>query len=127
MLDENGKPVIDVKTGKPKKTGKRAVVEIGFHSLRYSYISHNAEAGTPAAVIQRNAGHSNPAMTAHYVKISDRAAVEYANVLQLPMAAPDVIEAKNVETEPERAELHRLADTLPINCIRKILQNWGKI
>lgn len=111
--------------GKPHKTGKRAVVEVGFHSLRYSYVSHNAEAGTPAAVIQKNAGHSNPAMTAHYVKISDRAAVEYANVLQLPMAAPDVIEAKNVETEPERAELHRLADILPINEIRGILKRFG--
>ena len=123
VLDENGEPVIDDKTGKPKKAGKRAVVEVGFHSLRYSYISLNAEMGTPAAVIQRNVGHSNPAMTAHYVKISDRAAVEYANVLQLPMAAPDVIEAKNVETEPERAELHRLADTLSIDQIKKILQD----
>lgn len=126
MLDENGKPVIDVKTGKPKKTGKRAVVEIGFHSLRYSYISHNAEAGTPAAVIQRNAGHSNPAMTAHYVKISDRAAVEYANVLQLPQAQEDDADA-SYKMEVEREELRRLADTLPINCIRKILQNWDKI
>lgn len=127
VLDENGKPVIDVKTGKTKKTGKRAVVEVGFHSLRYSYVSHNAEAGTPAAVIQRNAGHANPSMTEYYIRISDDAARRYANVLQLPMAAPDVIEAKNAETEPERAELHRLADTLPINCIRKILQNWDKI
>lgn len=123
VLDENGKPVIDEKTGKPKKTGKRAVVEVGFHSLRYSYISHNAEMGTPAAVIQRNAGHASPCMTEHYVRISDDAARRYANVLQLPMAAPDVIEAKNVETEPERAELHRLADTLSIDQIKKILQD----
>ena len=112
--------------GKPHKTGKRAVVEFGFHSLRYSYISHNAEMGTPAAVIQRNAGHSNPAMTAHYVKISDRAAVEYANVLQLPQAQEDDADA-SYKMEVEREELRRLADTLPINCIRKILQNWDKI
>ena len=112
--------------GKPHKTGKRAVVEVGFHSLRYSYVSHNAEAGTPAAVIQRNAGHSNPAMTAHYVKISDRAAVEYANVLQLPQAQEDDADA-SYKMEVEREELRRLADTLPINCIRKILQNWDKI
>ncbi len=123
ILDENGKPVIDVKTGKTKKTGKRAIVEIGFHSLRYSYISHNAEKGTPQAVIQRNAGHASPAMTEHYIRTSDDAARRYANVLQLPMAAPDVIEAKNVETEPERAELHRLADTLSIDQIKKILAN----
>ena len=123
VLDKNGEPVIDEKTGKPKKTGKRAVVEVGFHSLRYSYISHNAEKGTPQAVIQKNAGHANPSMTEHYTRISDDAARRYANVLQLPMAAPDVIEAKNVETEPERAELHRLADTLSIDQIKKILQD----
>lgn len=123
VLDENGEPVIDEKTGKPKKTGKRAVVEVGFHSLRYSYISHNAEMGTPAAVIQRNAGHASPGMTQHYIRISDDAARRYANVLQLPMAAPDVIEAKNAETEPEREELRRLADTLSINQIKKILQD----
>ena len=120
LLNESGEPVIDEKTGKPKKTGKRAVVEVGFHSLRYSYISHNAEAGTPAAVIQRNAGHSNPAMTAHYVKISDRAAVEYANVLQLPQAQEDI----TVEPEPEREELRRLADTLPINEVKEILKHF---
>ena len=81
------------------------------------------EKGTPQAVIQKNAGHANPATTEHYTRISDDAARRYANVLQLPMAAPDVIEAKNAETEPERAELHRLADTLSIDQIKKILQD----
>ena len=65
-------------------------------------------------------------MTAHYVKISDRAAVEYANVLQLPQAQEDDADA-SYKMEVEREELRRLADTLPINCIRKILQNWDKI
>ena len=64
-------------------TGRRAVVEYGFHSLRYSYISRHAELGTPAAVIQRNAGHSNPAMTEHYMRISDEAALKYASRLTL--------------------------------------------
>lgn len=96
----------------------RAVIEIGFHSLRYSYISHNAEAGTPAAVIQRNAGHSNPAMTEHYTRISDRAAVQYATALQLPTEEP--------ETMPEgeaaaRAEFRVLADSLPIEQIHEII------
>lgn len=63
--------------------GRRKVTVYGFHSLRYSYISHNAELGMPAAVIQRNAGHSNPEMTAHYTKISDVAAVRYARLLRL--------------------------------------------
>ncbi|MDQ0290646.1 tyrosine-type recombinase/integrase [Oligosphaera ethanolica] len=69
-----------------EKGRPRAVVQYGFHSLRYSYISHNAEAGTPAAIIQRNAGHSNPAMTEHYTRISDAAAVKYAAALDMPAA-----------------------------------------
>lgn len=116
---ETGEPVIDKKTGKPKTIGCRAVVEVGFHSLRYSYISHNAEAGTPAAVIQRNAGHANPAMTEHYTRISDHAAVKYAAVLRLPA---DTATNTEEECESERVELHRLADTLPIDTIRKLFE-----
>ena len=108
----------DPETGENIKTGCRAVVEVGFHSLRYSYISHNAEAGTPAAVIQRNAGHANPAMTEHYTKISDRAAVKYAAALQLP--GNDDNEA--APSEPERNTFRALADTLPIETIKQILK-----
>lgn len=95
VTDENGDPVIDPKTGKPKMTGCRAIVEIGFHSLRYSYISHNAEKGTPAAIIQKNAGHASPAMTEHYTRISDQAALQYAGNLSLPLPADEnIIEAE---------------------------------
>lgn len=111
----------DPETGEQKKSGCRAVVEIGFHSLRYSYISHNAEAGTPAAIIQRNAGHSSPAMTQHYTKISDAAAVKYATALQLPEI--DVIDVEPLEEAPERAELRKLADTLPPEEIRELLNH----
>ena len=54
-----GTEIKEGEDGKKRRvsTGKRAVVEHGFHSLRYSYISHHAEAGTPQAVIQKNAGH----------------------------------------------------------------------
>ncbi len=125
---ETGAPVIDEKTGKPKTEGTRAVVEIGFHSLRYSYISHNAEHGTPAAIIQRNAGHSSPAMTQHYTKISDQAAVKYAAALSLPAldAAEAVIDAEIIETAPERAELHALVDSLPIEQIKEILNHYRR-
>ena len=63
--------------------GRRKVTVYGFHSLRYSYISHNAELGMPASILQKNAGHSNPEMTEHYTKISDAAAVRYAKMLHL--------------------------------------------
>jgi len=92
---------------------RRAVVLYGFHSLRYSYISHNAEAGTPAAVIQRNAGHSNPAMTEHYTRISDEAAVKYASVLALPQpeAAEGESKGEGKGDDDKLARLRELAET----------------
>ncbi len=113
--------------GKKKvNVGKvRAIVEIGFHSLRYSYISHNAEAGTPAAIIQRNAGHANPAMTEHYTRISDKAAVKYAAALQLPEESTDEVIDTIAEVsapEPERSELQQLAESLSIEQIKEILK-----
>ena len=87
----------------------RALTNYGFHSLRYSYISHNAEAGTPQAVIQKNAGHSNPAMTEHYINISDEAAVNYAN---------SFADADGAEL---RRRLRSLAMSLPIDDVRRIL------
>ena len=121
----------DKETGERVKTGCRAVVDVGFHSLRYSYISHNAEAGTPAAVIQRNAGHASPAMTENYTKISDRAAVKYAAALDLPAfasgSAADMIDVSPVESEPEaRAAMRALADTLPLEQIREILNHYRR-
>jgi len=57
-----------------KKTNKRAVVEVGFHSLRHTYVSLQAESGTPQAVVQAIVGHGNPAMTRHYTHIGEEAA-----------------------------------------------------
>ena len=71
------------KDGKSKSvhTGNRAVLEVGFHSLRHTYVSLHAESGTPAGIIQANVGHSNPAMTRHYTHVSETAALEYAQRL----------------------------------------------
>ncbi|MGI5922709.1 MAG: tyrosine-type recombinase/integrase [Lentisphaeria bacterium] len=106
--------------GKKKVYAKgrpRAVVIYGFHSLRYSYISHNAELGTPAAIIQRNAGHSNPAMTEHYTRISDDAARHYAAALDMPsdtQARDMVIDAApvNLGDDGARAQLRRIIDSM---------------
>ena len=85
----------DPDTGAWVNTGKRAVVDYGFHSLRYSYISHHAEHGTPQAVIQANAGHKSPAMTEHYTKVSDDTARRVAAVLSLAPAR------ENAEAKPD--------------------------
>ncbi|MBI5386482.1 MAG: tyrosine-type recombinase/integrase [Verrucomicrobia bacterium] len=56
------------------ENGKRAVVEIGFHSLRHTFVSLCRESGAPLAVVEAIVGHSNPAMTRHYTHIGELAA-----------------------------------------------------
>jgi len=75
-----------------KHTGKRAVVEVGFHSLRHTWVSLHAAAGTPQGVIQDVIGHKNPSMTAHYTHISEDTAHRTAEAWQL--SEPDSKEAR---------------------------------
>jgi integrase len=81
---------INPETGKKEETptGKRAVLEVGFHSLRHTWVSLHAAAGTPQAVIQNVIGHSNPAMTAHYTHVNEETARQVAGVLTLNEPEP---------------------------------------
>lgn len=51
-------------------TKHRAVVQVGFHSLRHSFVSICREADVPLAVVESIVGHSNPAMTRSYTHLS---------------------------------------------------------
>lgn len=64
-----------------KPTYKRAVVEVGFHSLRHSWISMQAELGTPLSVVQSIVGHGSPAMTQHYTHTGEEAVLKAAKAL----------------------------------------------
>lgn len=55
-----------IETSKATAEGERAKVDVGFHSLRHTFVSLSANAGAPLAVVQAIVGHSNPAMTRHY-------------------------------------------------------------
>ena len=55
-------------------TGIRAVVEVGFHSLRHTFVSLCREANAPLAVVEAIVGHASPAMTRHYTHIGEAAA-----------------------------------------------------
>lgn len=71
-----GRPIQIGPDGKKHKvsTGKRAVVEVGFHSLRHTFVSLCREANAPLSVVEAIVGHSNPAMTRHYTHTSEAAA-----------------------------------------------------
>ncbi len=78
----DGTPERD-KTGQviTEATGKPAIVECGFHSLRHTWVSMHSTAGTPGAVVQATVGHASPAMTAHYAHVDDDTARRVALTL----------------------------------------------
>jgi integrase len=53
--------------GTGKGTGTRAIVEIGFHSLRHSFVSLCARQGVPLHVVQSLCGHSSPEVQRLYL------------------------------------------------------------
>jgi Phage integrase family len=54
--------------------GKRAIIEVGFHSLRHTFVSLCRGSNAPLAVVESIVGHSNPAMTRHYTHVGELAA-----------------------------------------------------
>jgi integrase len=58
-----------IQTNEKMKGRKRAVVRVGFHSLRHSFVSLCAAAGVPQHVVQTLVGHGSPAMTEHYTHV----------------------------------------------------------
>jgi integrase len=57
-----------------KHNRKRAVIEVGFHSLRHTFVSLCRDSNAPLAVVESIVGHSNPAMTRHYTHVGELAA-----------------------------------------------------
>jgi len=82
VRDADGLPERDA-DGKviTKPTGKTAVVDVGFHSLRHTWVSMHAAAGTPGAIVQASVGHANPAMTQHYLHVGEDTARDVARAL----------------------------------------------
>lgn len=90
-----------VKPGTGEGTSKRAVVLKGFHSFRHSFVSLNADAGTPQATMQKLVGHGSPMMTLHYLTPSDSMVLKAADSL------PHLLTAESVE--PTREPLPKWA------------------
>jgi integrase len=96
-----GKQRVQEKGVKYKSVGKRAVVEVGFHSLRHTFVSLCRKANAPLAVVEAIVGHSNPAMTRHYTHVGDLAASQA--VAALPAIVGDAGES-DTQSKP-RAQL----------------------
>lgn len=102
-----------IQTSSEAEDGKKARVDVGFHSLRHTFVSLSANAGVPLAVVQSIVGHSNPAMTRHYFHASDDA-------LKGAVAAlPDVIDAESkLVTAPDEA------DGIPLDTVKSSLARF---
>ncbi len=71
----------DIETTRAIEGRMVAQVEVGFHSLRHSFVSLCREAGAPLSVVESIVGHSNPAMTRHYTHTSEAAALSAISAL----------------------------------------------
>lgn len=105
-----------IKTTKRIAGRKRALVEVGFHSLRHTFVSLCREANAPLAVVEAIVGHSNPAMTRHYTHVSELAAGQAVNAL------PAVVGVATGKALPPS----RMIDSAPILEIAQGLtaKNW---
>lgn len=105
------KPTADQEEGRA-----RAAAAYGFHSLRHSFVSFAANAGIPQAVIAEIVGHGSPAMTraySHATETAKRQAVASIRVLSV-----------TDEETAVREQLKRLADTLPLETVKAILNKY---
>jgi hypothetical protein len=93
-----------------KHTGKRGAVEVGFHSLRHSFVSLCRAANAPLSVVEAIVGHSNPAMTRHYTHTGDAAAL--AAVQSLPSVVGDAVPALPPARMVDAATVHAIAEKL---------------
>ncbi len=100
-----------IRTHKPGtgKDHKRAIVEVGFHSLRHSFVSLCRESNAPLAVVESLVGHSNPAMTRYYTHVGEIAAGKAVAAL------PSIMGDESTGAEPSNDSLLIRARTVAEN------------
>jgi integrase len=85
-----------IKTTEARENGGRAIVRVGFHSLRRSFISMCREAGAPLSVVESIVGHHSVDMTRHYSHTSQLAATNAVALLPTVTGnAPPQIEKRD--------------------------------
>jgi integrase len=93
------------------ENGNRAIIEVGFHSLRHTFVSLCHDGDAPVAVVQSLVGHSNPAMTRHYTHVGELAAGRAVALLPSVMSEAAPIPAKREQAEILR-EIQAIAKTI---------------
>jgi len=101
-------------------TGRRAVVEIGAHSLRHTFNTLARASGIPDAMVKKITGHTTHAMTDHYTQFDKALVAKLAQSLDaLPavngskLALPETAVA-NEQREPLPEWARKLIESLTI-------------
>ena len=88
-------------------SGTRAQVDVGFHSLRHTFVSLCRAANTPLSVVESIVGHSSPAMTRHYTHTGEDAA--RSAIALLPGLKEDLPPPPNPKRTPAARRARLLA------------------
>lgn len=92
--------------------GNRPVVEVGFHSLRHTFVSLCRESNAPLAVVESIVGHSNPAMTRHYTHVGELAAGQA--VAALPSVVGDGPSHTKRDPEAILREIRMIVESMAV-------------
>lgn len=116
---------LGIQTASKIEGRSRAVSTKAAHAMRHTFAYLAGVYSIPQPIVQGVLGHMSPEMTALYQRHAEREKKEHffkqmPNVLGVSGKDPVVLIADS--TDPERAELHKLADTLPISKIQEILK-----
>jgi integrase len=98
-------------TSPDSKDAKRAVIEVGFHSLRHSFVSLCRESNAPLSVVESIVGHASPAMTRHYTHVGQLAASNAIAALPGVMGETAPLETKRTP-EAILSEARAIAESL---------------
>lgn len=117
----DGTPERDKDTGKVvvEDTAKPAIVEVGFHSLRHTWVSMHAARGTPQSVIQASAGHASPYMTAHYTHVNEDTARNVALALPAFTATGDAT-TPEAKRDPLPAWAREIVESLTAKNVKAV-------
>lgn len=94
-------------TKKKNNGDTRAHTEVGFHSLRHTFVSLSANAGTPLAVVQSIVGHASSTMTQRYYHENEDAMRGAVAMLPDVVLADGAASGKTLIDEPRSERLER--------------------
>jgi integrase len=80
LSNQFGDLLVDAGLREPGK-GKRAGMDVSFHSLRHTAVSLLKDAGVPDAVVMALVGHESAAMSHHYTHVGKEALAKAAKTL----------------------------------------------